>query len=300
MTTGVKSEEQGLPRFPALHMCVVIDARHGSRVEIVKDIKSSTLFEEVIEAQSLRNGLQLLDLQNVDALILGPSVSPVKAAAFIERGKQSVSSSDCAFIATINAAEGAEAAAKGLYAAGAHAVIIRPCTKMVFTEGIIRGVVAANANGAWAGILLSAEAKGLDMFGNVIVKRGAPQLAALGGVKVVNTAADDLLDEPAVVAGSLAAVLQKTQTIIRELMTGAESGQLSLDPEGKPTQSTARAINAIIQKGTQEIADDPKLADARTFYSEALTQWFVDFVQLSQRDASERLRERLLRFTTPS
>ena len=277
-------------------MCVVIDARHGSRVEIVKDIKSSTLFEEVIEAQSLRNGLQLLDLQNVDALILGPSVSPAKAAAFIERGKQSVSSSDCAFIATVNFSDGAEAAAKELYAAGAHAVIIRPCTKMVFTEGIIRGVVAANANGAWAGILLSAEAKGLDMFGNVIVKR-QPKADSVGSVKVLSHKTDDsLLDEAPLPSGSLASVLQKTQSVIREMIAGAESGQLSLDPEGKPTPATSRAIAAIIQRGMKEIADNPQFAEARTFYTEALTQWFVDFVQLSQREASERLRERLMRF----
>ena len=299
MTTGANPKEQALPRFPALHMCVVIDARHGSRVDIVKDIKSSALFEEVVEAQSLRNGLQLLDLQNVDVLILGPSVSPTKAAEFIQRGKQSVSSRDCAFIATIRASDTAKNAAEDLYKAGAHAVISRPCTKMVFTEGIVRGVVAANANGAWAGILLSAEAKGLDMFGNVAMRKASPA-DPLGVVKVIDgdDTDEELFDEPTKVARSLSAVLQKTQSLLNELISGAESGRLTLDPEGSPTASTTRAIAAIIQNGMQELADDPALAEVRVFYTEALTQWFVDFVQLSQREASERLRERLLSFTS--
>ena len=79
-----KTDDAEQPHYPALERCVLIDARMGSRIEIIKDIKASALFDTIAEGKSLNDARSILTWTDVDACFLGPSVSPEKAIDLIK------------------------------------------------------------------------------------------------------------------------------------------------------------------------------------------------------------------------
>lgn len=153
--------ETELPKFSALQRCLVVDSRHSSRIEILKDIKASELFEEVIEGSSLSNALQKIKSISFDACFTGPSISIDRVTQFISQAKDVSLVDDCAFIAVV--AEDCKIESDLLLAA--HHVIPFPIkNKKFFFEETVKAILMANKGTVWPGMRLGED--GLVEFFN--------------------------------------------------------------------------------------------------------------------------------------
>lgn len=307
-----KKEEEMLPRYPALAKCVLIDARHSSRTEVIKDIKASELFEVITEAGSIDHGLDIIRHQPVDACLLGPTISPARLADFLRVGRAQTFAKDCAFIVMVEKDTGTH---EDLLAAGAHGLVQRPCTKMQFFDSVVRAVVAANAGGTWAAIYKKsgghqflfdqpAEAKAR---GSAVASGSAGPEQASGGEHVPDgehatptEALEELTGEPmpeelqqAMYAAISASGVEKLKTIVEGMLRG----EFLLDGMGHPTKKTAAAIRQLTD---EVIKDTPEMDDTtmqfKQYFEHSLLQWFIDLVRLNQKEATEKLRLALLSY----
>lgn len=258
------------PQFPALHMCVIIDARHSSRMDMIRDLKASNLFENIVEAKSIDDGRKIISGHAADALLLGPSVSLAKATSFLQAAKSESLSKDCALVAILprdtTVVERETSHRMQLLSAGAHGVIETPCTKMAFTEQMVRAVVKANANSPWTGILLNAEKNGIDPFSGA---KSAPR------------------------ADSLSSVASKASPDLRAILESIESGEYELDANGKPTRKTMAAISKLVDSMLAQREAQSATPKFKQFFEEILVQYFLDLKQYGARDAVNELREKL-------
>jgi len=274
MTT--KPEELIGPQFPALSMCLIIDARHSSRSEIVRDVKASNLFETIVEAKSLDDGKRIISNHNSDACFIGPSVSRASASNLVKRLSESTMSKDCAFIVILNNEDKDDLE---LISAGCHQLIRLPCSKMKFSEGVVRGVITANMNSPWTGILLNAEKSGIDLF----EEPGSP-------TKKRST------DQEKLSISGLNAIFPEVASEMQNVLTNIESGNYGLDEGGKPNAATSSAITSLVSGmlGNRDLGT--KNDSVRQFLESALLQWFLDLKTLSQQQATQSLKKKLTAF----
>ncbi len=272
------------PQFPALYMCVVVDARVSSRKDILRDLKATSLFENLIEAKSLDNGLQLIENHAVDACFIGPAVSLAKAATFIQQASASELSKHCAFI-TIAAGENIDRAALEL--AGSHQVIDTPYSKMKFAECIVRGVAKANAGSKWAGILLNAEQDNVNLFSHEIV-----------GIISPNPKPPPSFDEePQTSTQRMGTALLKASPQMKQIIKKIESGAFGVDPDGNPDRRAKEALEKLVSTILGETDIGQKTDGFSAFFESALFQWFKDVNIYGTKDANEELKKRLATYS---
>ena len=285
-----EKEEVYQPHFPALNMCVVIDARHSSRTDMIRDLKASNLFETIVEAKSIDDGTRVMQGHAVDACLLGPSVSLAKAKSFLGSMPQKSFSKDCAYVTLIpkdvTLVERATSHVGELQAAGAHGVIETPCTKKSFFESIVRAVVLANANTPWTGILLESEKFGVDPFPESGSHARSPNGAAESDAPGTSSSQKKI---------SLVAAIQTPSPEMRDILEGIESGGIRLSDDGKPNKRTAAAIGKLVEAMLATSAGSSS-SKFKQFFEQALVQYFLDLKLYGNRDATNELREKLLSY----
>jgi hypothetical protein len=132
----------------------MIDSKLHTRRKLMNDIVISGLFDSTIEATSLENGLEILEAQNLDACLVGPSLSREAAMFLIKEGKRVTRSKDCAFVVVVE--ENNDGLAElTLKNCGAHAVITTSYSRRSFTESVSTAV--RNAHTAAAKKVLNKE-----------------------------------------------------------------------------------------------------------------------------------------------
>lgn len=88
--------------FTPLESCAVVDSRLGSRKELREAIDETGLFFEVYEPPGITETLNFFEKSNVDACIIGASVSQSGFMSFIQGFEKRVHSSDCALLFAAN------------------------------------------------------------------------------------------------------------------------------------------------------------------------------------------------------
>ncbi len=282
-----KNPEEGLvPQFPALAKCILVDARHGSRSELVKEINASGLFLAIVEAKSVQNGLGMLENLHTDALILGPTVSVATMVDFLAEAKKCALSDDCAYLAVLDA-EASDEQVQKLLQEGAHNVIRRPFNRLRFFEAVVQAIVKANANSPWTSLYKQGVEQGI--FGAIQVVDAKPEVDIGAVTQVV---------EPEKQAASVTTVTMNSSTErLREIIMGLERGLYALDPTGAPTRRTVDALNEVAKEmlGSSTLGD-PEVDVFHSFIIGALREWFVDLVQEDKMVATEKLRKTLLAY----
>ncbi len=137
------------PEYPALACCLLVDSRLSTRQELEKDLKSNALFLEIKVAQSLASAKLAMELEDMDACVLGAAVSPAAVKELLLWAPANARSKDCAFVIV------AEAGAPPLDAApesAAHSIVYKPLTKAKLFDALVRAVIAANKDSPWKGI----------------------------------------------------------------------------------------------------------------------------------------------------
>ena len=254
-----------LPDFPALGCCVLVDARYSSRLDIIKDLKASLLFEEILEAKSLSDAEVLLNRHRPDACFIGPSVTPDRAIEFITEGKKKDGLGDCAFIALINADS---AVRENLLNNGAHRVIERPYSKYLFVKEVIGAIITANAGHPWKALAVSL---GLIQDDDLSTPAINPLLASA---------------HPADNADG------RTSPDVNKLLSALNFSELA-STGGAPSLETIEKIKGLINSLLPERADDASLQELRLFLEGEIHHWITDQQVVSREMATKNLKRKI-------
>jgi hypothetical protein len=264
-----QQNDEVLPQYPYLSCCAVVDSRFSSRGEIVKDLKAVSLFENVIEPESLARAIEILGETEVDVCILGPSVSFEKAKAFIDAGGKLTKSARCAFIAILNPNEKQNSQWNS---SGAHGFVQKPYSKQTLSEQIVHSVVRANQDSPWAALLGGRRA---DSF--IEPKEAAGALPAA--------------EKNEVIGRGLLEVMSRLQPLI----DGHTAGRFKLMLSGGPNEAARAAIEDLSADilSTWQVTGRQRQLLARCIQS-ALSRWFENMVLTDAGTAETRLRSDLL------
>jgi hypothetical protein len=319
-----RPDEASLPQFPALSCCIVLDARFSSRQEIIRDLKASLLFEEIVEAKSLMDAMLLLTHRQPDACFIGPTMSLDRAIAFINEGQKKIHSGDCAFVSIIEANPEIRLQ---LLENGAHEVIERPCSKYTFSLGVIAAIVRANAGHPWSEL---AKSFGLEIDPDKFLglDRKSSKSPAVATDREV-TVRDELVDEPTLTISSSDVMNQDTLTGSSSLSSatdefgevttilgtdslenaggplGADFGNffsslevtdLGADQHGTPSLESTEKIKNIVSSLLPDRADNPAMADLKLFLEVQMVQWIIDQRNFSKERATQNLKRKLTIF----
>lgn len=253
------AKEEEIPKFPSLATCLLIDASHKSRAEITKDIKASSLFEEIIEAKSLEDALERIQIRSFDACLVGPSVSLDLVNPFIRKAKPRSYAKDCALVAIIKRDNDPSSLTD------AHAIVKIPCTRQAFFEAVVRGVLLAGAGQGWPGVKLSDD-------GSVMFLEGSEWKILKGDPDRVDLS-KNIIPENFVLSGD--------SECIRKFCDGLQTS---------PPSRIEKIIKTLLSGSAQ--SNDPFVR----FFIEAIKEWKDDQSFLSLKEASQNLRQRLLSF----
>jgi hypothetical protein len=268
--------EVELPRYPALAKAFLLEARHSVRIELVKDLKASLLFDYVVEATSIGNGLGMIEAQEGDAYFIGPSVTKERVFEFLEKGDKAKLSKDLAFVVIADTLlEGPEE----FLEKGAHGVIRRPYSKAVFTEGTIRAVIAANGNGAWA---------------TMVKKQGGQIFEGVDGVGSGSIIVKPMKTFPyEELAGKLVAYIKGgVQLSDDELSSIQKCG------DNDVKQFNRSIVDAFVGK-TPNVPGG-NIEAFKTFFEKSLNEWIENSKFGSITEATSQLRLTLLNYVAPA
>ena len=266
--------------YPPLSACVLVDSSFKSRKELLKDLNSSRLFQNVIEAGSLDEGANSVAQSAIDACVLGPSVSRERATAFIAKGAQSSSSPECAFVVAIHAAT--NSAELNDYD-GAHGMAKLPCSRVQLADTIINAVVKANANSPW----------------RVIREK---ELAEMGQLESITTDTDEQeapaftsqpKPAPSEAPTKLGAIFSSKAAEFARALAKLETGIYTFKMDGTPSMTMQRAVHDAIEKIFPLEASNTELDNFKSFLATALVQWLRDLHSESKQTATTNLRNAL-------
>lgn len=259
-----KSPQPVLPNFSPLSRCLLIDASFRSRNEVVKAVKASVLFEEILEASSVVDGLKRLNARAFDACIIGPSLSQLASSDFIRSGKNSELSKHCAFVLLV---EDITSVSEELLKELAHEVVEWPVTKSRFHAGVVRAILRASESSPWPGIRLS------DV-GELCINEG-------GDWKVYRESEDT---KDTAEKGQSKQAADGSEDSIAKLI-----GQLDAN---NPKESVALILNKLVSKankGKEGSKPDP----FTEFFIEAVRDWLIELEFEKPQIATKNLRSRL-------
>lgn len=262
------SEEDFLPPFPALHRCLLLDNKQWSRTNVLRELKGTRYFEQIMDCREVAQGMRILSSHEFDACFIGPTLSRDEALAFLEYASRDAYSKDCARICLVY--ENCDYIEQ-LLAGGAHGVIELPCGRPVLRLGIVRAVVSANADSPWTGILLS-------IAGDI------PE-EALGKVFII--------DAPA----PLSAQPEGGVEVIDELDLFGTISVLGAEAVAGSGADKQRAVKRILKKLSAAAPSLAAVPGFEKFLDEALQAWGDDLKVMTADAAKERLRKRLASFS---
>lgn len=255
--------EEKTVQYPALERCMVVEPHFLVRQEIVNSIKSSLLFDSVIEAKSLTDGIKKVNTINLDACFVGYSFTPNNAEAFLDKAIKASISEDCSFIAVVNE----ENKAKAKEITKAHGIINWTCTRASFTEGIVKSVVKANRNSPWKNLLtfrddVEEEIQAEDNLENC---NYSPQVVALIFADCVEG-------------------LKKITSAIRRKNYG-------LDNAGLPDVRAQKDIDNFVTVLIARFENEQEAEKLKEFFQRTISQWVINQVKLSPQEAREILEK---------
>lgn len=250
-----------LLQYPPLACCVVVESRFSTRTELTKTLRSAQLFDSILEPPSLTDALAELAKGEVDAVIVGNSVTPVRAAEFLREAVRVGKSSNCAFIALASDADDSNEVLKP--GELCHRVLPWPSSRRDLADGVVSAVVAANREGTWAR-----------------VQKSGPSAKPVGATP----------------ASSLQSIFAGNITDLDDIVRAVRDGELGLGSHRGPTAVAKARLDAVVSGVFGETLKGEKIARFRTYFANALELWFIDLCTNGEEKARNTLRQSLFSF----
>jgi hypothetical protein len=242
------------PRRSRMQRSLIVESHYAARRMLVADLSNFDVAGEIVEAESIRDGLAKIRSSIIDACFIGPRLKPKSATDFVIRAKRLSQNQACAFIACES--EQTDDPFIGRLHSLTDAVIEQPYTRTSFTQIVERAVVQAQSR---------IEEISIDRWSGKI--------------------GDDYQPELSDVVGNLAVELRG----IARALTGQ---QLTLEQDGLPSANTDYALRKALERALSDTTrsalneDDKKFIDAVSF-------WIKDRAHMPREEAIRQLHKRL-------
>ncbi len=251
--------DEDVPRFPALARCLIIESSHRLRNEVIKEIKTAQIFENILEAASLDDAEKKISTISFDACVLGPSTNPETGKEFINKNKKLALSKDIAFVYVV------KFEVDDAPYVGAHGIAKTPSVKKKTLTDFAKAILTANKNLAWPGIKLNED-------GQIMMLDGAEW-------KVIKS--DDYSRET-----------PKALPENFKLSGDKESIEKFCDSINTTPKSRIEAIIKSLIFGSS----NPDTQEFANYFLQAINEWKTDMTFMTLKEASSALKERLLMF----
>jgi response regulator RpfG family c-di-GMP phosphodiesterase len=271
---------ESIPEFHVFSKSLVVDSSIESRQGLMRELRGSRMFSNIVEAQSFTHGLHELRTNPVDACLIGTSVTPERAAAFLRLGKKITTNKDCAFITVVRSSsdENTEARNSQLLKSGADQVLVAPYTKKVLTQVLFKTIrnVAQAEKGAEQ-IIKEAPAS------KVRYATTAKARLLTANTQSIDPLADHLL--------AIAEDLKKTADKIA-------AGEFLAEEDGSLGGEAEEAIRQILLRAVTLNQPTKEDQSWNEHFAACVANWFVNATNSPNYLAREYLRSKLLALTT--
>jgi len=258
MTTDLNFDDD-VPRFPALARCLIIESSHRARNEVIKEIKTAQIFENILEASSLDDAEKKISSISFDACVLGPSTNPETGLAFIKKNKPLVMSKDIAFIYVV------KFEIDDSPYVGAHGIAKTPSIKKKTLTDFAKAILTANKNLKWPGIKLNED-------GQIMMLDGAEW-------KVIKCDSDSVVSNELPESFTLSGDKESIEKFCDSIST---------TPKSRIEKIIKSLISASPSTSQQAFA---------TYFTQSIIEWKTDMTFMSLKEASLALKNRLLLFS---
>lgn len=253
-------KEEKIFNYPALERCMIVESRFSRRQEIINSIKSTSLFDKIIEAQSLSDGVQKVRTLNFDVCFVGTSISIEKANDFLTQASQNSLAKDCSFVVVAN--EENQEQANNLNVA--HGVLSWPSSRAKFQKGIVKSVVKANQNSPWTNLLEKYELEEAALE----LEHKKEQIR-----EIITSSAEEL----------------------RKISSNIQAKKYGLDQAGKIDNGLRSDIAKIIEALISKFNNHNEISNFKETFEKALSNWAENQIKLSPLEAKKLLQQDLLK-----
>jgi hypothetical protein len=241
---------------PLVNGGLVVDASFRSRRRLMTDLHESGIVKELVEAQSVGNGLELLISRLLSLCVIGPTLTPQSAVEFVTRGRQVTAGKECAFVAVVSENS---AAAEALAGAGAAQLLTFPYEPTDFRAAILDSLELSRQEAA-------------DYRPPLV----EPAIAL-----------------PDSLAGILIRAAREFRTIALEIERGGLKLTAGGEPTLSTREAIRRVIERAVDSHG---FDSQVRGSFENFFVSAAVNWFVERAHSSERSCTENLRRRLISF----
>lgn len=269
--------------YPPLESCVLLDSRMSMRVKIRDLLKSTMLFERIMEPSSLEDALEIISAPessiDFDSCVFGPGISEQSIELFIRDFKKIKPDSYCSFVALRNEntlQEDPQETIENIE--GVHAQGTFPCSKHIFNELVVESLQKAN-NGS------------LEFSRRVNPMTGKPLILAVSVAKLgmQTNSVQDRTHQDVSKAHSFVLKLRETEPF-----------NFKFRVDGTPSATTKDFVTEVIE----EVFVDDEHSEEITAFKIDLAQFFYAWIQDAQehgkKEANRLLKGKLLLYFTPN
>lgn len=253
------NDSPNISLYPALQRCILVESRFVLRQELYEHLKATNLFHEVIEAESLAHGIELIEQCGANACVVGPGVSPDKAVSFCLKARQNEAGLAVAYLALVKPDHDIE---KSLIQAGYNHIFSANNFSLGLFDAVVNAVVKNDPQGNWAKIRL----QGAMAYERQLATRDVSQFNRSYLV---------------------------TSRSLKALSEGIRQNKYGLHLDGRLTSETNAAIDAITSEALGDITDNRELDKLSVQFRSYLVEWVKDTSMVDEAYATQELRQRL-------
>lgn len=251
-----------------MKQALVVESRFARRKALMEAITANDIADEVIEAKSVSDGFRHLKSTEIDACVLGPTLSQGIAVEFVSRARHSLKNPACAFIAVVDPGR---ADLANLRASGIDSSLVIPYSPQVFTSACRLAQASARRRASRSSGAVMATGYQLKMT-PVSLHRARPQTAA----------------------EAISAVVEG----LRDVAARIGAGELRLQRSGKPSLATLDALRLALEAGFPESSLPTEIGTIDHLFVTELVRWFSNRVSTSADQALAALGDELQAFHT--
>ena len=288
-------------QYPPLNICLLIDSRMGSRMELRASLSSMHLFERVVEPESLAAGYKTLLSEQIDTCIFGPSLRADKIHEFLEDIKAADCRTDCAFLMACCPGEQVE---------GVHGNFEFPCSRQNLNQAIVKAIQVANGGEFPSPKKLHPiTGQPLNLKDYILDRTEIGQdLAARDQVSASNQPDQPHHLESAVPSTAPSApevsagVLSNQVSALGRMLAELEPAHLKFSATGDPTATTVSIVRGMVEQlfpteALQKSSEHSgQLSQFKSYLESLIYEWIQNATIGGKKTASAKLRESILQY----
>jgi hypothetical protein len=280
MLTASDVTSQWYRELPSIGSCLLIDSRFSSRRSFLDGLRSTKLFLDVIEAESIEDARDRLIGGWFDACLIGPSLKSGTCESLVASTQGKMPSSKCAFIVFTNSQEHTS----NEVLKWAHRVGQIPGSTMELAEALVVAVLSANSQSIWKDTVLEIRP---DLVHQAIQATALKQQLLLSRKdRSVSGVAREF---------SVDAIMTLTYSVLDKLIEEYSGERSALGPDGGVRQEAVRDVRNATDALFDGFIVTPQLNSYKKYFATTLLEALIRVAMEGKEQAVKEFRKSILK-----